>query len=144
MKACLPALAGSVYNLPGMEKGYCGLDCSSCPGSSDEFPRKARELREFVKDLALAESASSIPGGDEIDFCNLDRALTWIGEMSRDTGCPGCKEGGGSSDCGIRLCAREKKLENCVSCSALEPCERFGFLPGVIKERLLAEKCGGR
>jgi hypothetical protein len=136
----LPALAGSVYNLPRMEKGYCGLDCSSCPGISDEFPSRARELKKTVVESDMRSWAPSMPGGNEIDFDNLGYALDWI---IQNGSCRGCMEGGGPPGCVIRQCAREKNLENCVSCSSLEPCEKFGWLPPEVKEKLLAEKRGG-
>jgi hypothetical protein len=106
---------------------------------SGEFPQKARDLRKFVKDFAVAEWAGLLPGGSEIDFGNLDRALAWIGE---NTACPGCKDGGGPPDCWIRKCARERGLDDCVKCPDLEPCEKFDWLGPTIKEALLRRRGG--
>jgi len=120
-----------------MEKGFCGIDCAACPMGSGEFPQKAKDLRQLVNNFAVAEWAGMVPGGKEIDFGKLDAALAWIGE---NTACPGCKEGGGPPDCGIRKCARERGLDYCVKCPDLEPCDRFDWLGPSVKEALLKRK----
>lgn len=100
-------------------------------------PSGARELKEAVVEPDIWSWVPSMPGGKKINFDNPDYALGWIIENGnyRDY-----MEGGVSPIYPIRQCAREKNLENCLRCSVLEPCERFGFLPGVIKEKLLTER----
>jgi hypothetical protein len=104
---------------------------------SGEFPQKAKDLRILVTNFGVKEWAHLVSGGKEIDFENLDRALAWIGE---NTACPGCKEGGGPPDCGIRKCAGERNLGDCVKCPDLEPCEKFDWLGPTVKEALLKSR----
>lgn len=104
---------------------------------SGEFPQKAKDLRTLVTRFGVKEWAGLVPGGKEIDFGNLDKALLWIAE---NTACPGCKEGGGPPDCDIRKCAKERGLGDCVKCPDLEPCDRFDWLEPTVKEALLIVK----
>lgn len=96
---------------------YCGLHCKLCAARS-RIPRQANELRESMLKEGWDSWGKNIPGFNEFwsfftDLCNK--------------ACPGCRQGGGPPFCGIRKCARRRKVDVCVFCDEY-PCERINGL----------------
>ena len=106
---------------------YCGLDCESCPilkATGEEDPGKKLELR-----IMIASELSKVYGikmepekvGD-CDGCRTENGRLFAGEQK----------------CPVRICAREKGVENCAYCSTY-PCKElishFEFDPAS-KDRL--------
>ena len=87
---------------------YCGLDCSACPAYIVSV-KEDMSLRERT-----ARQWSEIYGADiEPD----------------DIFCTGCASAAGRKfghclECGIRLCAKEKGVENCAFCDEYA-CEKL-------------------
>jgi hypothetical protein len=63
--------------------------------------------------------------------------------MTKYTNCEGCEKGGGSPDCTIRICAKEKGFSLCNECDEFEGCTKFDWLGDKsfsLKERLVENK----
>ena len=87
---------------------YCGLVCSNCPTflatQNDDDAARKRTVDLYAEKFGL----------------NL---------RPEDINCDGCKSEGGKligycQSCEIRLCCRDKGLENCARCSD-QPCEKI-------------------
>jgi hypothetical protein len=77
---------------------YCGLDCKQCPAYIATQKADKEELEKVAKDWSN-ESMSFSPEDILCDGCNAGgRMFIWC------------------NDCPIRICCREKELENCAYC----------------------------
>jgi hypothetical protein len=103
------------------QTAYCGLYCGDCIPSNQSLFDTAARLRQQLDDCQFEQYAeykstknrtsTAYPAFREV----LDAILTLR--------CPKtCFQGGGSPDCAIRACAREKRLEGCWQCEAFETC----------------------
>jgi hypothetical protein len=121
------------------QMGPCGIACATCEGGNGAIGEAAYRLQEVLKRSGIASVAHMLPGGSEIDFDRLDKALTW---MQTSINCPGCEQGGGPPDCAIRLCAKGKGYQLCSECPDLEGCDKFNFLgtPERLKKTLRESK----
>jgi hypothetical protein len=120
--------------------GPCGIVCAACDLGNGSVAQTARRLNEYLKFYQVPSWASQVPGGSEVDFSQLEKALNWLQTYAL---CFGCERGGGPPDCGIRNCSREKGYELCSECSDLEACRKFDWLgetAGRLKKRLMESK----
>ena len=93
---------------------YCGLYCRLCANLA-RIPQQSSALRE-----TLQREGWEFFGQYAIDgFKEFWAALGKLSDF--DKTCNGCRGGCGDPDCGIRKCAREKKIEVCSSCDEY-PC----------------------
>ncbi len=123
------------------QAGPCGIVCDACPLGSGAIAEAAGQTKKSISDCEIPTWAPFVPGGEDIDWAAVDRALTWMETYTR---CAGCENGGGPPDCTIRICAREKGYDLCSSCEELNECTRFDWLREHgqhIKERLV--ECRG-
>jgi len=110
----------------GTQVGPCGIVCISCPLGSGSIAETAGRTKEFIKDCKISEWAPMVSeDGGKIDWSQVDKGLEW---MTKYAICAGCESGGGPPDCTIRICAREKGIELCSSCSELASCANFDWL----------------
>lgn len=123
------------------QMGPCGIVCATCRLGNGTFAETAQKLQEYLKMYEVPSWAATTPGGADVDFDHLDKALNWVQTYTR---CQGCEQGGGPPDCGIRTCSREKGYEPCSECPDLEGCDKFDWLgnPEYFKENL--KKSRGR
>ena len=110
----------------GTQVGPCGIVCISCPLGSGTIAETAGRTREFIKDCKISEWAQMVSeDGGKIDWDQVVEGLEW---MTKYAICAGCESGGGPPDCTIRICARDKGIELCSSCSELDSCDNFDWL----------------
>lgn len=95
---------------------YCGLYCGLC-AQRGRIPQQAAALRESMAKEGYEFWAKELPG-----FNNFWRFLSDLCDPEK--ACPGCKGGGGPPHCSIRKCARERRVDTCVSCEKY-PCKRL-------------------
>jgi len=107
---------------------YCGLYCGLCAGRA-RIPKRATALQEAMTEEGWPDWGGGIPG-----FAEFWRFLEGL---HADSGCPGCRAGGGPPECQIRNCARQRGLELCSQCPDF-PCPRIKAL-GAIYPTLLAD-----
>ncbi len=112
---------------------YCGLYCGSCPAYTGSMARPAQELRAELRRNKCDKAASrmaKIPGLSAFEhYEQLDALLVTLAKMR----CPKpCRAGGGSAECRIRKCAKDKGLAGCwqcadfAACPTLQALEEFG------------------
>jgi hypothetical protein len=110
--------------------GFCGLDCSKCELGNRTISKNAEVLKSRVENYGISQWYQLVPVEDreKFNFDELSRGLSWLAKYAA---CPGCQSGGGSPECPVRLCAKEKGFENCSKCDAIDSCKRMSFLePG--------------
>jgi len=120
--------------------GPCGIVCATCDLGNGGVAETAQRLREYLRLYQVPSWANQVPGGSEIDFNQLEKALNWVQSYAI---CLGCEKGGGPPDCMIRNCAEGKGYELCSECPDLEGCEKFDWLgetAGRLKKRLREAK----
>ena len=108
---------------------YCGLYCGDCHGFSGKIPDLARDLRKELRASRydkFAEFISTFSFGK--DFRNYEECYKVLGAMVKFRCRKGCRDGGGSPFCKIRLCAQNKGIEGCWLCEMFESCEKLDFL----------------
>lgn len=97
--------------------GFCGIWCGSCAAGNGTMIELTRKYEDLVKKYDLEKWA---PKG--FDFKEFAKGLTCIQTVPL---CPGCRKGGGSPTCKIRICALEKSLTDCSECDQLIACRSF-------------------
>ena len=97
--------------------GFCGIWCDSCSGGNGSIIELTKLYEEQVKNNHLELCAPK-----DFDLKEFMMGLSSIQKMSQ---CPGCHKGGGNPNCKIRLCAKERGVEDCSKCSQLQSCENF-------------------
>jgi hypothetical protein len=96
------------------QRGYCGYDCSLCPGQSDDIEERAKLVEVWRKYFG-------------------HQAYTL-----ENVRCDGCKADGRIADkqCEARPCAKEKGLEFCMDCNQF-PCDKVRKLMGTKEGMIL-------
>ncbi len=95
---------------------FCGLNCSTCPiyrATRESDPAKRRMEREEIAATILAGYGRKLTAGQVTD-------------------CDGCKSDtgrlfSGCTECQVRECARERKVDSCAFCPAY-PCDKLRTL----------------
>ena len=108
---------------------YCGLYCRDCIPSNERLSAALAELQSLVEDLNLARYAELLAKYKAAfeDYPVFERVLAELAELR----CPApCRDGGGRSDCSIRLCVQDKSLEGCWECDERKGCALLEPLRG--------------
>ncbi|MFX0041331.1 MAG: DUF3795 domain-containing protein [Candidatus Hodarchaeota archaeon] len=100
--------------------GYCGIWCGSCVVGNGILRELTKRYEEIIKNYGLENWA---PKG-----FNFNEFLEGIDLIRSIPLCQGCLEGGGRSDCEIRGCAVNKKLNDCSECNQSATCENSEIL----------------
>jgi hypothetical protein len=112
--------------------GYCSLYCGDCQGFKGIIPDLARDLRKELRAAKYAKFAEAISAtGFANELADYDKAYAALGAMVRFRCRRGCRGGGGSPYCQIRICAQERELEGCWECDEFESCAKLEFLKAV-------------
>ena len=110
--------------------GFCGLDCSKCELGNNTVSKNAEALKKKVENYGISQWYQLVPVNDneKFSFDELNKGLAWLAKYAA---CPGCQNGGGPPECPVRICAKEKKFENCSMCDSIDVCKKMNFLePG--------------
>ena len=108
---------------------YCGLCCADCHGHSGKIPDLARDLRKELRQIHYDKFASFISTYSfGKDFKNYDECYKVLGAMVKFRCKKGCRAGGGSPFCKIRICAQKKEIEGCWECNEFGSCKELDFL----------------
>jgi len=94
---------------------YCGLYCENCAVKVKVEPA-AKVLFDEMKKAGFEEVINYIPGGDGF--------WLFLKGMAMDGVCVSCRDGSGDPGCSIRICAKDRGVDMCVSCSDY-PCEKI-------------------
>jgi hypothetical protein len=107
----------------------CGLYCGDCHGLSGKIPDLARDLRKELRASRYEKFAGFISTHSfGKDFAGYEECYKVLGAMVKFRCKKGCKNGGGSPFCKIRICAQKKDFEGCWLCDKFETCKKLEFL----------------
>jgi hypothetical protein len=118
---------------------YCGLCCADCIPGNKELFKATRRLQEIIEETGLAKYASFKAAKSGV-FNNFDIFLQVLHEINRLECSGSCFEGpisdlGCKSDCEIRSCVLEHKLNGCWECKSSKNCGKLtelkAFHPGL-------------
>ncbi|MFX1367967.1 MAG: DUF3795 domain-containing protein [Promethearchaeota archaeon] len=104
---------------------YCGLYCPGC-GLHENNCGKGKSEANHQKSSAIAKSGATtmFPADDEAKY--LGSLRNFIGELRKTLkSCPGCKNGGGPTDCRVQECASDRGYNTCLDCLRLATCDKF-------------------
>jgi len=105
---------------------YCGLFCSDCPAYLGRISNIAMLLRKELRRTEYNKFAKLMSKNSaSADLKDFDTCYAVLGAMTMFRCEKGCRKGGGSSSCRIRLCCQEKKLEGCWQCDQFEKCKKL-------------------
>lgn len=96
------------FNKVKNQIGCCGIWCGSCAAGNGVLGELARRYRDMTEAYGLKEWAP-----DDFDFDEFSKGLSSIGKMPL---CPGCLQGGGRPECGIRKCTGDAGIDDCSEC----------------------------
>lgn len=108
---------------------YCGLCCGDCHGFNGRIPDLARDLRKELRKHRydkFAEFISQNSFGKA--FKGYEDCYRVLGAMVRFRCRKGCRGGGGSPFCKIRICAQKRGFDGCWECVEFDGCKKLEFL----------------
>lgn len=100
--------------------GFCGIWCGSCASGNGAIVEMARRFEKVVTGYGLEKWVPK-----DFDFKELMKGLT---SLQATAICSGCRKGGGPPNCGVRICALEKGVNDCNECNQLVECKKFDRL----------------
>lgn len=103
-----------------LEISYCGVCCSHC-GMQKRIPNMAKELKRFVDAYRYGEWIGYVQ--KEFEFQNFMKGLKWFANLT----CAGCLREGGMPNCEVRICCKEKGVENCYFCQSFLECAKLNY-----------------
>jgi hypothetical protein len=107
---------------------YCGLYCGSCPGYTQIPANLAKNLKKELakgKFEKVSDFLAKMPAFEGFKYYKQGIELLKSIEKLR---CKGCRKGGGSPDCKIRICAKKIKFNGCWKCEKYEDCDKLVML----------------
>jgi hypothetical protein len=108
---------------------YCGLYCGDCFGHTQKIADLARDLRKELRRYRFDKMADMLAQVSSFkEFKNYEKCYSLLGTMVKMRCIKTCRGNGGPPECGIRNCARKKKLDGCWQCDDLETCEKLKIL----------------
>jgi len=116
------------------EVAYCGLFCGDCVIRKGRLAASARELLGSMRSPEFQKLADGLAGLRPDPFAALKdhRACCRVLDAMLHLDCAkACKQGGGSAECRIRECCRDKAVEGCWMCDDFESCEVLAWLDPV-------------
>ena len=108
------------------------MNCADCHGHSGIIPDMARDLRKELREIKYDKFASFIstyPFGK--DFESYNECYKVLGAMVKFRCRKGCRNGGGSPFCKIRICVEKKGFDGCWECDEYNVCKKLQFLEPV-------------
>lgn len=114
--------------------GYCGIWCGDCLGGNGAIIKLTKKYEELI---IKSKPALERYAPKEFNYNELLKELAYIQDTPQ---CPGCRNGGGDSNCKIRDCAIKRNIDNCGNCDTLMDCNKYEELekcnPDLKKEML--------
>lgn len=111
--------------------GFCGIWCGSCIVGNGALRELTKEYEQIIKAYGLEEW-----GPKDFDFKEFMKGLGSIKAMPL---CQGCLKGDGRPNCEIRICASNRKINDCCECDQQAACKNLGILQ---KMRTGAQRAG--
>jgi hypothetical protein len=109
---------------------YCALYCGNCVLRTGNVADLCQELLEKLHGIkfekwakGLASLSEEVKAFEKYESC-YEVLKAWDAMRCDKL----CREGGGSTNCRIRICCRDKNLEGCWECERFETCETLASL----------------
>jgi hypothetical protein len=100
--------------------GFCGIWCGSCVLGNGALKELTKRYEEIVEKYGLVQWAP-----EDFDYNKFKKELASIQEVAF---CSGCLKGGGRTDCEMRSCASNKKIDDCCRCDEFMTCKNSELL----------------
>lgn len=100
---------------------YCGLCCSDCIPSNEEFFALVDKLDTMLVDLRFEHYAALKSEATE-EFRNYPAFLSVLHQIGMLRCSRPCRCGGGYPQCTIRQCAKDKGFSGCWECTTRADC----------------------
>ncbi|MBU1053646.1 MAG: DUF3795 domain-containing protein [Proteobacteria bacterium] len=116
---------------------YCGLYCGDCIIRNGKLSTLANELLSQMRKPEFEKLSEGLPKimPDLFDALNAtERCIRVLESMTHLDCIKICKDGGGGSNCSIRLCCQGKHIEGCWSCDEFETCVTLSWINPVHKD----------
>ena len=113
---------------------YCGLFCGDCIIRERRIWSLSKDLLQRLRTPEFRKLAAGLPklSPELKDLNYYDQCCSALAAIVDHIHCEEvCRDGGGSSDCRIRRCCREKGIQGCWTCGELEACETLAWLEPV-------------
>ena len=108
---------------------YCGLYCAECPAYTQSIANLAGDLHKELSRNKLEEIAPALAKIPEFSaFKHYQKFSVLLGTMMNMKCDKPCRTGGGSPDCQIRKCVKEKGLVGCWQCGDFQKCKTLKLL----------------
>jgi hypothetical protein len=105
---------------------YCGLYCGDCVKFKGNLSKLAKEFSNELSKEKFKKMAEKMPEIKDYD------EFTKVLEILSDMECKeGCRAGGGTPDCEIKLCCQKKGFETCAECDEYLYCPELAGLPAI-------------
>ena len=115
--------------------GCCGIWCGSCVIGNGVLRELSQRYERLIADYGLEEWDPR-----DVDY---EEFLHGLRSMQEVPLCPGCRRGGGRTDCELRACAQSRSLEYCGDCRESSDCPHTELLQhmrsGALQAGLLVE-----
>lgn len=108
---------------------FCGLPCDTCPIWDSNLPKLATQLEEILSSESWKKLCIGLSKMEKhfVPFQDYEKVLKFL-QLLEEMECRHpCKEGGGSSDCRIRKCCKDRHIEGCWMCDDCESCENLDW-----------------
>lgn len=102
--------------------GYCAIWCGSCAVGNGALKELTKRYAHLIGGYGVDRWGAEEQGFDGPEFMKALKSLQKIPV------CPGCRKGGGATNCKIRACASNKKLADCTECTKFMACENHEAL----------------
>ena len=97
--------------------GYCAIWCGSCVVGNGALKELTKEFKHIIESYGVDKWGAEDQGFDGQELVKTLKSIQAIPV------CPGCRKGGGATNCRIRACASSKKLVDCTNCEEFMTCE---------------------
>jgi len=122
------------------EVSYCALYCGNCFIRKGDVTNRATELLQMLNDVNFGKWASGLAeiNPAEMNAFKFHQECCDVLSAWDNMRCDKiCREGGGSSECGIRDCCKQKGLQGCWECDEFQSCATLGALQKVNGNRII-------
>ncbi|MBN2494428.1 MAG: DUF3795 domain-containing protein [Deltaproteobacteria bacterium] len=122
--------------------GICGTWCGACLAFHGEIAADAARLLDRIQRQGFLSLARRVHPERERE---IEAFFGVLDQLARTPPCPACLAGGGSPECPVRACARERGLASCAQCEELDRCARGQKTGSLMRQRRAAlreDGCG--
>jgi hypothetical protein len=116
---------------------YCGLYCDDCFGYQRKIASLAEKLDQELKEVNFKKNADFFAQMSFFKvFKNYDNFVELLNTL-KELKCVGCRDGGGSPTCEIRICCGEKEIAGCWECDDFKECGKLIFLQNTHEDAVI-------